>query len=155
VREHESYARLLTNGTYVTHGRVTLEEFGGLTLFLSSWERKHRDHTSAEPELFPWDDPVLSGGHGDGERPVHRGGVDVLVTHMPPRGILDTVRLVKHRGSAQLLARVTQIRPAVHVFGHAHRSGVEVHEGGTTFVNVANPGRAGPIVFDYYYSNND
>jgi hypothetical protein len=162
VREHGAYADLLTNGTYVTHDCVTLEEFGGLTIFLSSWERKHRDKTSAEPHLFPWDHPSLrqddeqqsNGRHDEEEEEEEqkqpRRRVDVLVTHMPPRHILDNVRLVKHRGSARLRERVERIRPVVHLFGHVHRSGVEIH-GGTTFINAANPGCNGPIVFDYYY----
>lgn len=153
VRSHSRYAGLLTNGTYVTHGCVTLEEFGGLTIFLSSWEKKHRDNTSAEPELFPWDHPRLSPDENESESESDGGGrrgVDVLVTHMPPRGVLDTVRLVKHRGSAGLRDRVARIRPTVHVFGHVHRGGVEASNG-TTFINAANPGTNGPTVFDYYY----
>ncbi|KAL6046607.1 metallophosphoesterase domain-containing protein 1 [Balamuthia mandrillaris] len=152
VRQHASYSQLLTNGIHITHQRITLPEFGGLTLLLSSWEKMNlKDNTSAEPELFPWNDDASSSSSSSSEMMMTEPSkVDILVTHIPPRGILDRVKLVKHRGSARLLERVLRIQPTVHVFGHVHKGGFEVKDE-MTFVNAANPGIFGPFVFDYYY----
>ncbi len=63
---------------------------------------------------------------------------DVLITHGPPHGVLDTV----HAGSDSLgcedLARaVAEIRPLLLVFGHIH-GGYGVHRSdGTAFVNAS------------------
>ncbi|KAL2261857.1 hypothetical protein VTK26DRAFT_3149 [Humicola hyalothermophila] len=43
-------------------------------------------------------------------------GVDVLVTHGPPRGHLDLLRL----GCVHLLRELWRARPKLHVFGHIH-----------------------------------
>lgn len=43
-------------------------------------------------------------------------GVDVLVTHCPPRGHLDLLSL----GCSHLIREVWRTRPRLHVFGHVH-----------------------------------
>jgi hypothetical protein len=43
-------------------------------------------------------------------------GVDVLVTHGPPRGHLDLFKL----GCEHLLRELWRVRPRLHVFGHVH-----------------------------------
>lgn len=65
-------------------------------------------------------------------------GVDVLVTHGPPFGVLDTVVPDnEHVGCADLAVELTRIRPKVHVFGHIHSgAGMEVRDG-TTYVNAS------------------
>jgi predicted phosphohydrolase len=50
-------------------------------------------------------------------------GLDILVTHCPPRGILDRNIRDQHCGSLPLLHRVSQVKPKVHIFGHIHESG--------------------------------
>lgn len=63
-------------------------------------------------------------------------GIDVLVTHGPPRGILDLAPIGGHVGCEDLLARVQAVKPKVHAFGHIHgAAGVERH-GQTLFVNA-------------------
>lgn len=68
--------------------------------------------------------------------------VAVLITHAPPRGILDTNSKGEHCGCDQLLAKVNKVRPAYHVFGHLHEEGgVTKQLGGVTFMNAANKNR--------------
>jgi predicted phosphodiesterase len=43
-------------------------------------------------------------------------GIDVLVTHGPPRAHLDLLRL----GCGHLLRELWRVRPRLHVFGHVH-----------------------------------
>lgn len=47
--------------------------------------------------------------------------VDVVVTHGPPRGVLDRSWATgQHVGSAELFTAVARARPRVHCFGHIH-----------------------------------
>ncbi|KAK6504698.1 hypothetical protein TWF481_006637 [Arthrobotrys musiformis] len=42
-------------------------------------------------------------------------GVDILITHCPPRHHLDS-----HAGCASLIEEIWRVRPQLHVFGHIH-----------------------------------
>lgn len=78
--------------------------------------------------------------------------VDILVTHGPPKGILD--RLFYQRlGDQDLMDRVMKIRPKIHAFGHIHYSYGEKMFDGIHFVNAASCGEQyrpdnPPIVVD-------
>ncbi|MGV3656308.1 MAG: metallophosphatase domain-containing protein [Chitinophagaceae bacterium] len=78
---------------------------------------------------------------------------DVLITHGPPYGLLDTVINGRNTGDKDLRKRVEALKPKVHLFGHIHESyGVE-KRGETKFINatvlnesyeLVNP----PVVFE-------
>ncbi|OQR98351.1 calcineurin-like phosphoesterase [Achlya hypogyna] len=79
---------------------------------------------------------------------------DVLVTPMPPLGVLDTIFSGHHVGHEELLKAVLgTLRPTFHVFGLAQESYGHKTLGPTTFVNAAvctaldQPTNA-PMVFD-------
>lgn len=57
---------------------------------------------------------------------------EVLITHGPPKGILDN-----GVGDEELLSRINQIRPIVHCFGHAHGHNGMTTINGTTFINAS------------------
>ncbi len=66
---------------------------------------------------------------------------DVLITHGPARGILDqmhrTADEIEQTGCPSLMARIQEVKPGYHVFGHIHRCyGQEQHEN-TRFYNVS------------------
>lgn len=62
--------------------------------------------------------------------------LDVLITHGPPRGIGDQSGFGERRaGCEELLARVQEVRPRLHCFGHIHEGGGQWQIDGTTFVN--------------------
>lgn len=63
--------------------------------------------------------------------------VDVLITHGPPAGILDQTFDGLHVGCKQLLERVKQIKPRLHVFGHIHEGYGRVEQDSTIFVNAS------------------
>lgn len=67
------------------------------------------------------------------------GDVDVLITHSPPYGILDSIPSKKNLGSKSLLERVYEIKPKYHIFGHIHDSyGKQINNTiGTTFINCS------------------
>lgn len=59
-------------------------------------------------------------------------GTNILITHGPPKGILDN-----GIGSEELLERINNIKPFIHVFGHVHEfNGIE-NRNETTFINAA------------------
>jgi len=65
-------------------------------------------------------------------------GVDVLVTHTPPKGILDvSSRHDLPLGCPHLLERVEALGPKIHCFGHIHASGGQAVVGQTRFINAA------------------
>jgi Icc-related predicted phosphoesterase len=45
---------------------------------------------------------------------------EFLITHGPPKNILDETREGDHPGCYDLLERIKEVRPAVHAFGHIH-----------------------------------
>lgn len=65
-------------------------------------------------------------------------GIDILVTHCPPYGILDYVEFEGDGvGCPILKTELKRIRPRYHCFGHIHeRYGQETEEG-TTFINAS------------------
>lgn len=65
-------------------------------------------------------------------------GLDVLVTHGPPYGILDRNRAQEACGSTSLLNAVTTKPPRLHVFGHIHEARGMCQRGDTDFLNVSN-----------------
>jgi Icc-related predicted phosphoesterase len=67
--------------------------------------------------------------------------IDVLVTHGPPFGILDTAPVSGlHEGCRELLDAVELLRPKLHVFGHIHTAYGVFRTEHTTFVNASRIG---------------
>jgi Icc-related predicted phosphoesterase len=63
---------------------------------------------------------------------------DVLITHGPPYGILDSAPgSGVHSGCQELLDAVMRIHPKLHVFGHVHGAHGIFETSQTTFVNAA------------------
>lgn len=63
-------------------------------------------------------------------------GVDILVTHGPPQGILDNVPEVGSVGCEDLMQRVLVTKPKVHIFGHVHEEYGSVFKNETLFINA-------------------
>lgn len=65
----------------------------------------------------------------------------ILVTHGPPRGILDKTKRGEHVGSSRLLRLLYErkISPLLHVFGHIHEGygTVQFEDYPTVFVNCS------------------
>lgn len=100
---------------------------GGLRFYGSPWTPRFGD--------WAWmrDDAELGGYFADIPH-----NLDVLVTHGPPRLILDRNDAGENCGSMALLAAVTWHRPRLHVFGHIHEARGMCQRGDTDFLNVAN-----------------
>ena len=65
-------------------------------------------------------------------------GLDVLITHGPPYGILDqTTPAEEHLGCVELLEAVKAKKPRVHIFGHIHGGAGAYENRDTRFINAA------------------
>ena len=71
-----------------------------------------------------------------------RSETDVIITHGPPKGILDYVPSCdKYAGCPELLEAIERIKPALSIFGHIHE-GAGIQMGAekapnTTFINAS------------------
>lgn len=61
---------------------------------------------------------------------------DVLLTHGPAFGILDMVVNEQLAGDKELLNRIAEVKPKVHVCGHIHESYGVVKRQGIKFINA-------------------
>jgi len=61
---------------------------------------------------------------------------DVLVTHAPPEGFGDVGPVPGRLGCSDLRARVLEVKPVLHMFGHIHQDGGIFPHEGISFVNV-------------------
>lgn len=62
--------------------------------------------------------------------------IDILITHRPPLGILDSIDDKLHYGSSILLDKVSKIKPKMHLFGHVHAAYGTIDWKGITFSNA-------------------
>ena len=78
----------------------------------------------------------LSDTHGCHRRLAELPDADVLITHSPAYGILDFDDNINY-GDEQLLTKVMEIKPRLHLFGHIHAKHGITTEHGITFSNGA------------------
>lgn len=104
-------------------------EVAGLRIYGSPWQ----------PEFCGWAFNLPRGGPELERRWAGiPEGLDVLITHGPPHGILDLNVYDNFRCGCELLGkRVLAVRPKIHVFGHIHGGYGKVQVGETLFVNAA------------------
>lgn len=70
--------------------------------------------------------------------------IAILVTHHPPKGILDEPRAGLHIGLQEVLELVERLKPRLHLFGHVHEKPGYVTRENIVHVN------AGPLKRGYY-----
>ncbi|MGO1243959.1 MAG: metallophosphoesterase [Sphingobacterium sp.] len=63
--------------------------------------------------------------------------LDILITHGPPRGILDKTVGDELTGCADLLNSVRAVKPLYHIFGHIHEGYGMYKDQDTTFLNAS------------------
>lgn len=73
-------------------------------------------------------------------------GMDIVITHGPPHGILDECQ-DGHVGCEELTKYIKKAKPKYHVFGHIHEGYGIVKKGKTTYIN------ASVLDGDYYMTN--
>jgi predicted phosphodiesterase len=112
---------------YLRDSGVTL---GGLRLWGSPWQ----------PWFMDWAFNLERGPDIAAKWALIPDDVQVLITHGPPRGVLDLTqnRPPEHAGCEDLALRIGQLRDLrVHVFGHIHEGYGREERDGRVFVNAS------------------
>jgi predicted phosphohydrolase len=123
-RRPEESRNLLTHAEYLQDTEITL---GGMRIFGSPWQP-------------PFMNTAFNVPRGESLREkwaLLPDGIDILVTHTPPRGIGDRTESGLSVGCADLLDAVQRIRPRLHVFGHVHEAYGEYPRDGIRFCNAS------------------
>ena len=86
-------------------------------------------------------------------------GLDILLTHGPAHGMLDTTWQGMAVGCEDLFNKIIEVKPKLHVFGHIHHSYGYKEFNGTSFANASSLDegyryRNKPIVFTLDENNN-
>ena len=112
-------------------GAIYLEDSGvdllGLRWYGSPWQ----------PRFFDW---AFNADRGAPLRQIWAqipSGTDVLLTHGPPHGILDTTVRGQSVGCEELTLAIQRVRPKLHVFGHIHECYGQLVRDGTHYVNAS------------------
>lgn len=123
-RQPEATRAVLAEFVYLVDEAVTIE---GLNFYGSPWTPQFFDWAFQKPR-----GPELAAVWGR-----IPAGTDILITHGPPKGILDWTVSGDRAGCADLADTVAELAPRLHVFGHIHEAvGHETH-GATTYVNAS------------------
>jgi len=68
--------------------------------------------------------------------------LDILITHAPPKYILDLSQNNQHIGCEKLTEAIKNNSPKIHLFGHIHETiGESIQAYNTTFYNCVNKDR--------------
>ncbi|MEM8560356.1 MAG: metallophosphatase domain-containing protein [Bacteroidota bacterium] len=115
-----------TGATYLQDDRLDLD---GLVVYGSPWQPAFHDWAFNLPRGGPELEQIWAQIPHD---------ADLLVTHGPPHGRLDRNYAGLPCGCELLTARVAEVQPRVHVFGHIHEAAgvLDVAGAATTFANV-------------------
>ena len=106
-------------------------EIENLKIYGSPWQ----------PRFFDWAFNLSRGRELAEKWKLIPSDTDILITHGPPFGILDEVKnqySIENAGCEELLKKIEQIRPQLHVFGHIHSGYGITKNFGVHFVNASN-----------------
>lgn len=112
-------------------------EVSGLKIYGSPWQ----------PRFFDWAFNLNRGEEIAKKWELIPEGIDILITHGPPYGILDSTINGMRVGCEELYKKVVIVQPKIHVFGHIHNSYGYREFNGTSFVNASS------LDEDYTYQN--
>lgn len=112
-------------------------EIDGLKIYGSPWQ----------PRFYDWAFNVERGDAIAKKWDKIPEGIDVLITHGPPFGILDYTYTSQRVGCEELYKKVVAVHPKIHIFGHIHFGYGYKEFDGMSFFNAASLGER------YFYLN--
>ena len=116
---------LLKECTYLEDSEVLIN---GYKIYGSPWT----------PTFFDWGFNLDRGPDIKQKWDLIPGDTDILLTHGPPKGILDRCSDGSEAGCEDLLFKIQEVRPLIHVFGHIHEGYGVKFKGTTKFINASN-----------------
>ena len=122
------------NVIYLQDSEVVID---GIKIYGSPWQ----------PEFNNWAFNLKRGEQLVKKWSMIPNDTDILITHGPAFGMLDYVVQGLTVGCEDLVRRVFEINPKIHVFGHIHFSYGMKKSVDTTFINASSLGER------YYYDN--
>lgn len=122
-KEPDAARKLLTNAHYLQESGLTIN---GLTIWGSPFT----------PRFYDW--AFMSKRGEEMRRHWDRipKNTNILVTHGPPKSVLDMAEGIEC-GCEELLLAVVRVEPEIHVFGHIHSGHGRAEIGKTRFINAA------------------
>jgi Icc-related predicted phosphoesterase len=125
-KENALARSLLTNASYLEDSGIEVQ---GLKIWGSPWQ----------PWFYDWAFNLPRGAALAEKWRQISEGIDILVTHGPPSGILDATASGEHAGCEELRRRLDGMSapPRLHVFGHIHEAYGTLRTSRTTFVNAS------------------
>ena len=122
---HENLYRKMFKNTHVLIDESII--INGIKIYGSPWQ----------PEFYDWAFNLPRGPKLKQKWDLIPEDTDILITHGPPKRILDQAPDGFYCGCEELLEAVKRIEPTYHIFGHIHAGyGIETI-GNTTFVNAS------------------
>lgn len=129
----------------VIYLRDEMVEVEGLKIYGTPWQ----------PRFFDWAFNVDRGEAIAKKWASIPEGLDVLIVHGPPHGILDALDSGMRVGCEELYKRIWEVKPKLMVFGHIHSAYGMSGLDGVTFINASSLderyeyNRNKPIIFDF------
>lgn len=134
ARELERARSLVSEAVYLLDEFVVI---AGITIYGTPWQPLFNEHAC---DAF-----ALPRGKALKEKwDMIPPGVDILVTHTPPLGILDRDGPISY-GCSDLAAVVAERKPRYHVFGHIHSRHGMIKCGATSYINCNVQGKNGAL----------
>lgn len=91
-----------------------------------------------QPEFYNWAFNLPRGEALKEKWDMIPANTDILITHGPPFGKLDYVNYdAINVGCEELMKKVEEIKPKIHIFGHIHQGYGYFFDGNTHYINAA------------------
>jgi hypothetical protein len=139
-------AKLLQDYPTVTYLEDTSVIIDGIKIYGSPWQ----------PRFYNWAFNVDRGWDIAQKWEKIPQDTDILITHGPLHGILDSTYTGQRVGCEDLYNRVMEVKPKVHCYGHIHFDYGMKEVDGMTFINACCLGedymyQNGPITLDFEF----
>jgi len=123
-RQKQASLKILTNAMYLEDESITI---AGYTFYGSPWQ----------PRFQNWAFNLTRGKALQEKWDLITENVDVLITHGPAFGLLDKIHSGENTGCENLLTKIEEIKPKVHICGHIHEGYGRVEHQGIEFINAS------------------
>ena len=123
-RQKETSIKILTNAIYLEDQSIEIE---GHKFYGSPWQ----------PWFMNWAFNLQRGEEIQEKWDLISNDVDVLITHGPAFGILDKIYSGEKTGCENLLTKIEEIKPKIHICGHIHEGYGRVVCHGIEFINAS------------------